>query len=117
MVVMSNNPVCSKCGLRYVGQPIKDYKESICWICFLKSKRYYKSAMKEIKNGWFDWWTDLLKYKVGWSFAKKVMLTGLFISILKCKSLNKTSKTEITQNDLWSDWQLQTAKDYYKEYE
>ena len=108
--------MCPKCGLVQVCPLDNSYKHGLCWICFLKSQGFYKSAMQEIKNGWFAWSTKLLKLKLGWSFAEKVLWCEIFLAILKCGSLNKTPKVPIDvkpQDYGWPDWQVQTANKYY----
>ena len=105
--------MCSKCGLVMVSPPTESYKYGLCWICFLKSKGFYKSAMKEIKIGWFTWSTGLLKEKLGWSFAENVYWCKLFMAVLRCGSLNKTPKIPLNkklQDCGFSDWQVQIAK-------
>lgn len=105
--------ICIKCKIRYVSRPFKDYDLPICWICYLKSKKMYKAAIREIKLGWFGWQTNLSELKLGWSFAKNLYFQNLFLSILKMKSLNKTPKTSATIEDFYSKWQIKTAKQYF----
>lgn len=104
--------ICSKCGLVQVGPLCPSYNHGLCWICFLKSQGYYKSAIEEIKNGWFAWSTDLLKVKLGWSFAEKVYFCKLFMAILKSTNLNKTPKIPLDakpQDYGFSNWQVKIA--------
>ena len=104
--------LCIKCKIRLVNKPFEGYNVPLCWICYLKSIKHYKAAMREVKNGWFDWHTNLLELKLGWSFWEKVLFQGLFISVLKMKSLNKTPKTNATVKDFYSDWRIKTADEY-----
>ena len=108
--------ICPKCGLVQVSPADDSYEFGLCWICFLKSKGFYKSAMREIKTGWFVWSTNMLKLKIGWSFVENVLLTALFISILKNPHLNKTPKTATITSEFYSDWQIKTAQQYYSLY-
>ena len=115
--------ICPKCQIRYLKLPFKGYDKGVCWICFLKSKKKYKYAKKEI-GGWFDWRTYIRKtIKVGWSFVETMKLKLLFGAILNCGSLNKTpkvpeliGKTEQEKLKLfrYSDWQIKICMDYYK---
>ncbi len=106
-----NYKMCIKCGIRSIGKPIKDWDKDVCWICFLKSKGFYSSAIKEV-GGWYDWHTNLLKYETGWSFINNINWFGLFTAILKMGSLNKTPKTKQCIEDKFSKWQLDTYKNY-----
>lgn len=109
--------ICPKCGLVQVSPANLSYKHGICWICFLKSKGFYKSAMEEIKNGWYTWSTGLLKLKVSWSFAEGVYICKLFMAVLKSPNLNKTPKIpmDATAKDYgFSAWQIQTANIFYQ---
>lgn len=104
--------ICPKCGLVQVCPADNSYQYGLCWICFLKSKKYYKSAMQEIKNGWFTWSTKLLELKLSWSFALDVYTAKLFMAILKSPNLNKTPKipTGATAEDYgFSAWQIRVA--------
>ena len=76
----------------------------------------YKAAMREIKNGWFDWCTGLLELKLGWSFAKKLYTSKLFLCVLKSTNLNRIPKTDIAISELWTDWQIQTTNKYFGRY-
>jgi len=108
--------VCPKCGLVQVCPLDDSYVFGLCWICFLKSQEYYKSAMKEVKIDWFTWSTNISDVKLGWSFAEKIQWCKIFMAILKCGSLNKTPKIPINakpEDYGWSNWQVQTANNYY----
>lgn len=108
--------ICPKCGLVLVSPANDSYSFGLCWICFLKSQGYYKSAMREVKINWFTWSTKLLKLKLGWSFAENVYWCKLFIAILRNPHLNKTPKISesITVQDYgFSVWQVKTADKYY----
>lgn len=108
--------ICPKCGLVQVCPADDSYQFGLCWICFLKSQGYYKSAMNEIKTDWFTWSTKLLKKKIGWSFAEKLYFCKLFMSVLQCSSLNKTPKIpmDTTLQDYgFPNWQVQITDEYY----
>ena len=108
--------MCPKCGLVQMCPADDSYKYGLCWICFLKSREYYKSAIREVKLGWFVWSTHISDIKTGWSFVEKIQWSKIFLAILKCGSLNKTPKVPIDakpQDYDWSDWQVQAANEYY----
>ena len=84
--------MCTKCGLKLIGPSLESYKYGICWMCFLKSKKFYKSAKEQINIGWFTWHTKIAEYKTGWSFAQQLLTMLLLGNILNCSSLNKTPK-------------------------
>ena len=84
--------ICLKCGLNMVCPADESYTYNLCWICFLKSKGYYKSAMNAVKTGWFVWSTHISDEKMGWSFAQSVLISFLLCGIMNDKNLNKTPK-------------------------
>lgn len=95
--------ICPKCGLVQVCPADDSYSFGLCWICFLKSQGYYKSAMREIKLDWFTWHTKM-DFNEGWSIKSQYLTIGLMLAILKCGSLNKTPKTSETIRDYFSDY-------------
>ena len=95
-----------------ISSPFDGYNSPLCWICYLKSIKHYSAAKREVKNGWFDWYTGLLELKTGWSFWEIVLFQTLLISILKMKALNKTPKTDISIDDICSSWRIKTANEY-----
>ena len=109
--------LCTKCKIRLIHKPV-EYDGDLCYICHLKELGatmgawVYKCAMQEIKNGWFDWHTNLLKYKTGWSFVDRISFSGMFIATLKNPNLNKTPKTSKCLGDFYSKWQLDVYEGY-----
>jgi len=60
--------ICKKCGLRYAD---KDFYP-LCYICYLKSQKRYKCAIKTLKDScWYGYNTGISKELVGWSFLAK----------------------------------------------
>lgn len=110
--------ICPKCGLVMVCPLDDSYQYNLCWICFLKSKGFYKSAMEEVKISWFTWSTGLLKLKLSWSFAMDIYTCKLFMAILRNTHLNKTPKIPVntTLKDYgFSAWQIQVADIFMKQ--
>lgn len=110
--------LCPVCGLRLINKPFKGYSRSMCWICYLKSVGFYKLAIEEIKNGWFNWWTKW-DFQVGWSFVMQLQFCKLHMCILKSENLNKTPKIpkKTTPQDYdWSDWHIKITNGYYAKF-
>jgi hypothetical protein len=64
----------------------------LCYICFLKSKGFYKSAIKNLKNT--DCWSYQTKwdFEIGWTFIYNMQVSMLLAAVMNCGSLNKTPK-------------------------
>ena len=108
---------CSKCELKLISTTSTFYP--LCYICGLKEKRFYKSAIKALKDGIMlngcSWWGygKKINFNEGWSFVENMLFTALFISVLKSRNLNKTAKTNCSVSDFFSEWQIKTAKKRY----
>jgi len=95
----------------------------LCYICFLKSKQLYQSAVKTIKQT--DWWsykTDICKFRVGWSFVENLYTTLMFAAVMNCNSLNRRPKCSevLHKTDAEAlkflgepDWRIATVENYY----
>ncbi|KKL74173.1 hypothetical protein LCGC14_2067540 [marine sediment metagenome] len=122
--------LCTRCSMRYALQETGIYP--LCYICFLKSKRFYRSAIENIATT--DWWNCKTKwnFRVGWSFAETLNWILLFANILNHPGLNKSCKvpslTKGLRKDGWpkqlsdqktlkeldeSNWRITVALRYY----
>ena len=113
--------LCNKCNMRWALQETGIYP--LCYICFLKSKKIYSSAIKTIRQT--DWWnykTGICKLRVGWSFVENLYSALLFAAVMNCNSLNRRPrcpevlhKTDAEALKLLgeSDWRISTAENYY----
>ena len=113
--------LCTKCSMRWALQETGIYP--LCYVCFLKSKKLYRSAMKAIKDT--DWWnykTGIGKLKIGWSFANRILTALMFGALSNCGSLNKNPKcpellhkTKLEKMRLLGvcEWQAKITSEYY----
>ncbi len=107
--------MCSHCRLRYV------YDEHIpnctlCWICVLKSKGSYNTAIKEVKLDWCGWGfiTHISDKKLGWSFVGGIKMAMMFAAIANCGSLNQVPKyPNFNIKKHVSTWRLEITEQYY----
>lgn len=115
--------ICPKCGMKHALQETGIYP--LCYICFLKSKGFYKSAIKTLKST--QWWSVKTKWDFceGWSFIGRMHVGMLLGAVVNCGSLNKTPKVpELMQKSTakmlkilgWSVWQIQCFFKKYPKY-
>lgn len=104
--------LCHKCNMRYMLKGFEPY----CYICGLKIKGFYNTAIRELKNSnWWNYYTNW-DFKIGWSFVRKVLLVKMFKAVLNAPSMNKTPKAPYPITDFFSQWQIDIANEHYKIY-
>lgn len=128
---------CVKCKMRYAEENFAP----LCYICGLKSKGFYRSAIKTLTNphtgeigGWWGFHTNW-DFKVGWSFAPSLWWILIAINILNFPGLNRTCKvpefTKGVRKDGWpasiggekslrllgeSAWRIKAAYAYFPDF-
>ena len=98
--------LCVKCKMRYVEENFAP----LCYICGLKSKGFYRAAIKALTDmytgeigGWWGYHTNW-NFKEGWSFFANMCFVGMMLAVLKSKNLNKTPKTDRMLSDYFSKY-------------
>lgn len=100
--------LCSKCKMRSA----EDNFHPLCYICGLKAKEFYRSAIQNLTNphtgeigGWWGFHTNW-DFKVGWSIKNQIGWLGAMLAVLKMECLNKNPKTTTTLRDYVSEYWL-----------
>lgn len=110
---------CQHCGLRWIN---KD--ETLCFICRLKKRKWYKWALKEFQEQYkYRPAASTVLFPDGlWNFEahanrlwKRYLFIGMMLASLHNPHLNESPKVPNTKRtDYFSEWELSEIRRYNK---